>query len=160
MPLYCEESVERRLRRAFDYAFVPEAINYAGGVPVVDFHRIGDVPFEVLGQSITPFRLYHGRFETLGFRIGNVAYCTDTNRIPPESREQLRGLDVLILDALRYKPHATHFSLEEAQAVATELGAKRTIFTHMGHDLEHAAVSAALPPNMELAYDGLRVPLT
>ena len=160
LPLYCEEQVESRIRRAFDYAFVHENQNYAGGVPQVSLIRIGTEPFEVLGQQIVPFRLKHGKFRVLGFRIGNIAYCTDTNEIPPESWAQLSGLDVLILDALRPRPHSTHFSLEEAVEVARQLQPKRTYFTHMSHELEHEAVNAALPAGMSLAYDGLRVPLS
>lgn len=160
LPVYCEEQVETRIRKSFDYAFAPDAANYAGGVPVLDFRRISLAPVEILGTRITPLRLLHGRFEVLGFRVGNIAYCTDTNKIPDESRALLQGLDVLILDALRPRPHVSHFSLDEAVAVALELKPKRTVFTHMGHELEHAAVNAALPPGMELAYDGLRVPLT
>jgi phosphoribosyl 1,2-cyclic phosphate phosphodiesterase len=96
----------------------------------------------------------------LVFRIGNVAYCTDTNSIPAESMERLRGLDVLILDALRHKGHSSHFSLSEAIAIADELKPRQTYFTHMSHDLEHEATNAILPTGMALAYDGLRVPLT
>lgn len=96
----------------------------------------------------------------MGFRFGNVAYCTDTNAIPAESRPLLEGLDLLILDALRHRPHSTHFSLDQAIAAARELNPKRTLFTHMSHELEHEATNATLPPGMELAYDGLRVPLS
>ena len=81
----------------------------------------------------------------LGFRFGNVAYCTDANAIPPESMELLAGLDVLMLDALRPRGHATHFSLEEAVEVARELAPRQTYFTHMSHELEHEATNAALP---------------
>jgi phosphoribosyl 1,2-cyclic phosphate phosphodiesterase len=105
-------------------------------------------------------RLAHGRFRVLGFRFGNIAYCTDTNHIPPESLALLQGLDVLVLDSLRHKPHPTHFSLEQAVEVAEGLAAKRTLFTHLSHDLEHEATNAAMPAGMELAYDGLRLPLT
>ncbi len=107
-----------------------------------------------------PLRLFHGKFQVLGFRFGNIAYCTDTNGIPPESMALLSGLDVLILDALRPRPHVSHFSLQEAVEVAKRIGAKRTFFTHMCHDLEHEAANASLPPGMELAYDGLRLPLS
>ncbi|MBI3838858.1 MAG: MBL fold metallo-hydrolase, partial [Planctomycetia bacterium] len=107
-----------------------------------------------------PIRLEHGKFRVLGFRFGNVAYCTDTNGIPAESWPLLEGLDVLVLDALRPKPHPTHFSLDEAIEVAQRLKPKRTYFTHMSHDLEHEATNASLPSGMELAYDGLRIPLT
>jgi phosphoribosyl 1,2-cyclic phosphate phosphodiesterase len=160
MPIYCEEQVEDRIRKSFDYAFLEEARHYAGGVPQIEFVRIGLEPFEVLGLRILPMRLEHGRFRVLGFRFGNIGYCTDTNYIPPESLALLEGLDVLVLDSLRHKPHPTHFSLEQAVEVARQLRAKRTLFTHLSHDLEHEATNAALPPGMELAYDGLRLPLT
>ncbi len=160
LPTYCEEFVEARIRKSFDYAFTPEAINYGGGVPQLALKRIESDPFSVLGQEVIPLRLNHGRFRVLGFRFGNVAYCTDTNHIPAASRALLEGLDILILDALRPRPHATHFSLDQAIAVARELQPRRTIFTHMSHELEHEAVNAALPAGMELAYDGLRIPLT
>jgi phosphoribosyl 1,2-cyclic phosphate phosphodiesterase len=96
----------------------------------------------------------------LGFRFGRVAYCTDTNGIPEESWPHLEGLDVLILDALRHKPHPTHFSLGEAIEVAERVGAKRTLFTHISHDLEHEVTNAGLPQGMELAYDGLKIDLS
>lgn len=160
IPAYCEEQVEVRIRKSFDYAFLHENQNYAGGVPQISFRRIGTEAFEVLGQRVVSFRLKHGKFRVLGFRFGNIAYCTDTNEIPPESWSQLSGLDVLILDALRHTRHSTHFSLSEAIDVAKQLRAKRTLFTHMGHELEHEATNASLPPGMELAYDGLRIPLT
>jgi phosphoribosyl 1,2-cyclic phosphate phosphodiesterase len=88
-----------------------------------------------------------------------VAYCTDTDGIPPDSVPLLEGLDVLVLDCLRRRPHATHFSLDEAIETAQQLSPKRTLLTHMCHDLEHEATSAALPPGIELAYDGLKIPL-
>lgn len=161
VPLYCEASVEDRIRKSYDYAFAPPKDLHAGGVPQLTFHRIGLEPFEALGAAITPIRLDHGRhFKVLGFRIGNVAYCTDTNSIPATSMELLRGLDVLILDALRHKGHSTHFSLDEAVAIARELNPRQTYFTHMSHELEHEATNAALPPGMALAFDGQRVPLT
>lgn len=161
MPIFCEEFVEARIRKSFDYAFDPVTRAYpAGGVPNVVFHRITTTPFRVLGVPVTPIRLCHGRYQVLGYRFGNVAYCTDTNRIPDESWPLLQGLDVLILDCLRHKPHATHFSLEEAVDVARRVAARRTLFTHLSHRLEHDATNAVLPPGMELAYDGLRIPLT
>ncbi len=160
VPVYCEEQVEQRIRKSFDYAFAHENQNYGGGVPQLVFRRITTEPFEVLGQRIVPIRLKHGKFRVLGFRFGNVAYCTDTNEIPPEGWSELSGLDVLIVDALRPRPHPTHFSLSEAVEVARQLRPKRTLFTHMCHDLEHEATNASLPAGMELAYDGLRIPLS
>jgi phosphoribosyl 1,2-cyclic phosphate phosphodiesterase len=161
LPIFCEDFVEERLRKSFDYAFTPEAASYAGGVPQVAFRGIEPgVPFEALGAWIMPLRLHHGRFRVLGFRIGNVAYCTDTNHIPPESLPLLAGLDVLILDALRARPHVSHYSLQQAVEVAHSIGAKRTLFTHMGHELEHESTNAVLPAGVELAFDGLRLELT
>ncbi|HEX7376936.1 MAG TPA: MBL fold metallo-hydrolase [Pirellulales bacterium] len=161
LPLYCEDRVERRIRKSFDYAFETDLdAVHPGAVPELSLLRITTAPFDLLGARVTPIRLRHGRSDVLGFRFGKVAYCTDTNGIPDESWPLLEGLDVLILDALRPRPHATHFSLDEAIAVARRVGAKRTLFTHLSHELEHAATSAALPGGMELAYDGLQVPLS
>jgi phosphoribosyl 1,2-cyclic phosphate phosphodiesterase len=160
MPVYCEDQVQARIRKSFDYAFAEGAGKYGGGVPQIAFTRITTEPFEILGAPAIPLRLAHGKFDVLGFRFGNVAYCTDTNGIPPESWPLLEGLDVLVLDALRHKPHPTHFSLEQAVEVAQKLKPRRTLFTHMSHDLEHEATNASLPEGMELAYDGLRIRLT
>jgi phosphoribosyl 1,2-cyclic phosphate phosphodiesterase len=160
VPLYCEAVVEDRIRKSFDYAFREQEPTHAGAAPQLEFRQIGLEPFELLGARIIPLRLKHGpRFDVLGFRIGNVAYCTDTNGIPPESMAHLQGLDVLVLDALRVRPHVTHFSLDEAIEVARQLKPKRTIFTHMSHDLGHARTSAMLPADMELGFDGQRIRL-
>lgn len=160
VPLYCEDFVEERIRRAYDYAFTDIVPTHQGAVPQLTFQRIGLEPFDVLGTRVIPIRLQHGpRFVVLGFRIGNVAYCTDTNFIPPESWPLLEGLDVLILDALRLRPHATHYSLDEAVAVAERLRPRQTLFTHVAHELEYSETNARLPAGMALAYDGQRVPL-
>jgi len=160
IPLYCEPTVEHRIKLAFDYAFAQEKTTHIGAAPQLDIREISTEPFQALGQEVIPFRLHHGpRFEVLGFRFGDIAYCTDTNDIPEESRQKLQGLDVLILDALRHKPHMTHFGLAEAVRVAEEIGAKRTIFTHMSHDLEHEQTNRDLPDGMQLAYDGMRLQL-
>ncbi len=160
VPLYCEPAVETRIRKSFDYAFTGDEPTHQGAAPQLVFRPIGLSPLEILGAPITPVRLLHGpKFEVLGFRIGNVAYCTDCNAIPPESMSLLQGLDVLVLDALRIRPHVTHFSLDEAIEVARRLQPRRTIFTHLSHDLGHAATNKLLPAGMELGYDGQRVPL-
>lgn len=116
-----------------------------------------DGPFEIAGATWRPVRLFHGELPVLGFRVGHIAYCTDVNRIPDESFELLGDLDVLVLDGLQWTRHTTHFSLDEAVAVARRVGAKRTFFTHIAHGLGHAATNAQLPPGMALAHDGLRV---
>ena len=158
VPLYCEQVVEDRIRKAFDYAFTGVKQTHRGAVPNLVFRPISTEPFEVLGARITPIRLKHGpRFDVLGFRIRDVAYCTDTNEIPPESWPLLEGLDVLILDALRARPHPTHFNMDEAVAVARQLRPRRTLFTHVSHDLDYDETNSRLPAGMELAYDGQRV---
>jgi phosphoribosyl 1,2-cyclic phosphate phosphodiesterase len=159
VPLYCDEEVEARIRHSFDYAFTGLEPTHPGAAPQLSFCRIGDGPFQVLGAEVIPIPLLHGRFRVLGFRVGNVAYCTDTNGIPDASWPLLEGLNTLILDALRNRPHPTHFSLEEAIAAAQRIGARQTYFTHIAHELDHAATEAALPAGMKLAFDGLNVPL-
>jgi phosphoribosyl 1,2-cyclic phosphate phosphodiesterase len=161
VPLYCEPRVEQRIRKSFDYAFQsPEGL-HRGAIPQLTFHAIGLEPFDVLGAHVIPLRLEHGPgTPVLGFRFGNVAYCTDTCGIPAESMKLLAGLDVLILDCLRRQPHVTHFGLNQSLEIVDKLRPKRTLFTHMSHDLEHAATNASLPAGVELAYDGLEVPLT
>lgn len=160
LPIYCEQEVEASIRRSFGYAFDPATRHFpAGGLPKLAFRRITTEPFEVLGARVVPIRLAHGACRVLGFRIGNLAYCTDAKEIPPESMALLAGLDVLVLDCLRREPHVTHLSLDEAIEVAGQLAPRRTLLTHLCHRLEHEATSEALPPGIELAYDGLKIPL-
>lgn len=160
LPIYGDRLVEERIRRIFDYAFDPATRAYpAGGVPRLALRPVRGEPLELLGARVIPVALRHGRFPVWGYRFADVAYCTDANEIPPESLPLLEGLEVLILDCLRRRPHATHFSLGEAIETARRLAPKRTLFTHMAHDLEHDATNAALPPGMELAYDGMTIPL-
>jgi phosphoribosyl 1,2-cyclic phosphate phosphodiesterase len=113
--------------------------------------------FEIAGTTWRPVPLYHGDMPILGFRIGRLAYCTDVSRIPDESLELLRDLDVLVLDALQHRPHATHFSLSEAVEAARRIGARQTLFTHIAHALPHEKTNRELPDGMRLAYDGERV---
>ncbi len=160
VPLYCEPPVRRRIERTFDYAFSTAAPTHAGAAPQITLREISTEPFELLGQRIVPIRLLHGpRFQVLGFRFGDIAYCTDTNAIPPESWPLLEGLDTLILDALRPRPHVSHFSLDEAGDGARRLRPRQTLFTHISHELDHAATNASLPAGMALAYDGQRLRL-
>ncbi|WP_250846912.1 MBL fold metallo-hydrolase [Aquisphaera insulae] len=160
VPVFCEQETEDCIRRVFSYAFRDESRDWpAGFVPKIEFVRVrpGE-PFHALGQEILPIRLDHGRFSVLGFRVGNLAYCTDVNRIPESSWGLLEGLDTLVLDALRFEPHPTHFSVEEALAAVRRLRPRRTWFTHISHGLDHEATDALLPEGVRLAHDGLRIP--
>ncbi len=160
VPLYVERDVEQVIRQAFSYAFSDRPVTHAGAVPQLEFHTIDEAPFEVLGAQVTPIRLQHGPyFQVLGFRIHDLAYCTDTNGISASSLRLLEGLDTLVIDALRTRAHPTHFNLDQAIAVAERLRPRRTVFTHMSHDLDHETVNARLPHSMELGYDGMCIPL-
>jgi len=116
--------------------------------------RLIEGEFEIAGVRWTPVPLLHGDMPVLGFRIGNLAYCTDVSYIPETSFALLEGLDVLVLDALQYKKHVTHFSVEQAIEAARRIGARQTLFTHIAHSLPHELTNRALPHDMRLAYDG------
>ena len=152
LPVYADADTGAELRRIFAYAFTPPG-GPGGGVPELALTPI-DGPFVVEGMTIVPVPILHGHWPILGFRIGTFAYLTDCSAIPEPSYALLEGLEVLVLDALRHRPHPTHFTVAEAVAAATRVGARQTYFTHICHDLPHAATCAALPPGMALAYDG------
>jgi phosphoribosyl 1,2-cyclic phosphate phosphodiesterase len=150
---YADSRTADDLQRMFRYVFGPRE-QEGGGVPQVTLQTI-DGPFEIDGVVITPVRLLHGIRPILGFRIGRFAYLTDCSTIPDESWPLLEGLDVLVLDALRHRPHPTHFSVSEALQVVDRVKPRQTYFTHICHDLPHEATNASLPAGVELAYDGL-----
>lgn len=156
VPLYCTGEVEGKIRAAYSYVFAPSADNLpAGMIPKLRFQRITADPFRVLEEQIVPIPMVHGHFDVFGFRIGDVAYCTDVNEIPRTSWPRLEGLQVLILDALRPKPHPAHFGLVQALDVISQFRPKRAYLTHLSHDMDPAVISPRLPANVELAYDGL-----
>jgi phosphoribosyl 1,2-cyclic phosphate phosphodiesterase len=137
----------------FSYVFQPPT-QLGGGLPQLSLFEIAG-PFVLGGAEVVPVPLMHGSLPVLGFRIGAFAYLTDCNRIPDESWPLLTGVRIVILDALRHRPHSTHFSVSESIAIAAKLGVERAYFTHICHDLPHAATNASLPQGIELAYDGL-----
>jgi phosphoribosyl 1,2-cyclic phosphate phosphodiesterase len=157
VPLYCSAEVEAKIRTTFSYAFGPAAEqSTAGFVPKLTFRRITNEPFTVLGERVTPIPLNHAHFDVFGFRIGDVAYCTDVSEIPRESWPKLEGLRVLVLDALRPRPHPGHFGLDQALDVIERLRPQQAYLTHTSHELEYEATNAMLPANVRMAYDGLR----
>ena len=157
--IYCEGNVEAQIRTTFPYAFeTPSHELHHGAIPLLKFHRIGLEPFEVLGETIQPIRLIHGRLPVLGFRIGNVAFWTDVSFIPDESWELLQGLDVLVIDALRDEPHATHFGIPQALAVVDRVKPRQTYLTHVSHYLDYDSTNARLPAGVALSHDSLRIP--
>ena len=158
VPLFCTGEVEGKIRTAFAYAFAADADAMAAGyLPKLRFERITTEPFRVLGEQITPIPLVHAHFDVLGFRIGNAAYCTDVSGIPDRSWPLLEGLNVLVLDALRPgKPHPSHFCIEQALDVIERVKPRQAYLTHMSHSIDYDVISPTLPPNVALAYDGLK----
>jgi phosphoribosyl 1,2-cyclic phosphate phosphodiesterase len=156
LPLYASAETMEMLQRTFAYAFAPperltkDALYRPDLAPVMI-----DGTFDLFGRAWTPVKLEHGRFNVLGFRIGSFAYCTDCSAIPEESRGLLRDLDVLIIDALRPRPHPTHFSFEQALQMIEVIKPRRAYFTHLSHDMLHVDIEKMLPPHVRVGYDGL-----
>lgn len=155
LPMYGDAATLADIRRMFSYVFAPGAAR-GGGVPDLRLNTIVG-PFCLGRTEIRPLTVLHGGRPVLAFRIGGFAYLTDCNEIPEAAMAQLEGLEVLVLDALRRKRHPTHFSIDQAVAVAQRIGARQTLFTHCCHDLGHAETCASLPDGIALAYDGLRL---
>jgi phosphoribosyl 1,2-cyclic phosphate phosphodiesterase len=153
IPCYADAVTWETLRRVFSYMFdrVPRL---GGGVPELETHEIAG-PFTCRGIRVVPVPLWHGLMPVLGFRFGNVAYLTDCNRLDDNAWELVEGVDTLIIDALRDRPHTTHFTVQQALEVIARIKPRRAFTIHMTHDLGHAATMARLPAGVELAYDGL-----
>ncbi len=142
------------IKRSFAYIF--DSFPAAGGVPRLNFREM-DGTTDAGGVRIEPVRIRHHDWEILGYRIGSFAYLTDCSSIPPESYEKLRGLDLLILGALRYEPHRAHFSVEQAVDEIGKIRPRRALLTHMGHELDYEKLLGELPDRVEPAYDGMEI---
>ena len=154
IPIYADAQCMKEIQRTFKYIF--DGDYPYGGIARLD-PRLIDGPFEVEGLKITPVPVVHGNLPILGFRINGVAYLTDVSEIPESSYPLLQGLEVLILDALRIRPHPTHLTVEQALGVMERLRVPRGYCTHIAHDLGHEETNAQLPPHVRLAYDGLQL---
>jgi phosphoribosyl 1,2-cyclic phosphate phosphodiesterase len=154
IPIYADAHSMENIQRTFKYIF--DGDYPYGGVARLDLHLI-DGPFEVEGLKVIPVPVWHGNLPILGFRINGLAYLTDVSEIPESSYPLLQGLDVLILDALRLRPHPTHLTVQQALGVMERLKVRRGYFTHIAHDLGHEETNAQLPPHVRLAYDGLQL---
>ncbi len=160
VPMYCTEVVERQIRAAYSYAFSDREDTHPGATPKLEPVRIDESPQSILGVRVLPIPMKHGpHFDVFGYRIGDFAYCTDTNSIPAASIERLRGVRTFVVGALRDEPHPTHFNIDQAIEVARKVGAERTLLTHTGHQLEYSVTNSRLPDGIEMAFDGLQVPI-
>lgn len=151
LPIWADQRSMEKLRTIFSYIF--NGTYKYGGVGKLDPHVI-DGPFELWGLRMIPVPVLHGDLPVLGFRFGQAAYVTDFSTIPETSLPQLEGLEVLILDALRHKPHPTHSNIEQSLALVERLKPRQALFTHIAHELGHEETNALLPPHVRLAYDG------
>lgn len=158
MDIYGNPDTLDTIKREFPYVFYNKTYP---GIPQLELHELTDgTPFEINGLPIIPIRVMHYKLEVLGFRIGDFTYITDANYISPDELDKCRGSEIMVLNALRHEPHISHFTLEEAVAVAGQIGATTTYFTHASHQLGlHEEVEKGLPAGMHLAYDGLRLTL-
>ncbi|MBS1716579.1 MAG: MBL fold metallo-hydrolase [Armatimonadetes bacterium] len=154
MPVYTTPQYQEDIRRVFNYAFreFPPGVD----VPRFDLFTVEE-NLSVGGLEFRIFQVWHGKTPVLGLRVNNFAYITDVSEIPEDVYPLLEGLDTLILDAVRLRPHPNHFHYERALQEAEKIGAKMTYFTHLSHDYDHDVTEANMPPNVRLCYDGQRI---
>ena len=158
-PLYGSAETVQSLRTSHRYIF-DDAMTVMSGTtkPRLALHEVvAGRSSQVAGVEVLPLSFPHGHANVFGFRIGDVAYVTDVKEVPAEARARLRGLKLLVLNALRWKPHPTHLSIDDAIAVVKDLAPARTLFTHLTHDTGHAELAAQLPTGIEPGYDGMTV---
>jgi phosphoribosyl 1,2-cyclic phosphate phosphodiesterase len=156
IPIYGNGHTIDNIAARFGYALRESFDNW--DMPALRAHVVED-RFEICGEKVTPIPLKHGRSDILGWRIRNFAYLTDVSEIPSGSMDLLKGLDVLLLDCLRYEPHHTHINVEQSIAIAGHIGARDTYFIHMTHDIEYATLEEQLSAGLHVGYDGLKVQL-
>lgn len=155
-PLYGDAETLGVIERVFEYTFRKEnRYPTSARVELKELATEVGTTVDICGVNFERIRVTHGRHSIAGYRFGSAAYLTDMSDIPEESRERLRDLDILVLDALRHDPHPSHAHLSRAIEIAQQIGARRAYFTHISHDLEHEATNATLPAGMQLAHDGL-----
>ena len=157
IPIYGAAETLAVIERTFHYVFDAEPSESSRPKIVTRVFDNDAIP--IAGLCFQPVRLAHGRGTVYGFRFGDCAYLTDHSEIPAEAEQQLQGLDVLFLDALRYKPHPTHSTIDQSLETVARLNPKRAFFTHISHDLLHATVDERLPAHVRLAFDGLLIPI-
>jgi phosphoribosyl 1,2-cyclic phosphate phosphodiesterase len=154
-PVYGNKSTIMGIASMFPYIF-DDTAQLGGGKPQIQLHEI-TAPFKTAGIEVTPIPVFHGEMAVLGYRIGDFAYVTDCNYIPPESLNLLKNLKLLILGVLRFRSHPTHLNLEQGLEIINTLKPRHSLLTHLAHDFKHQEVNGILPEHVELAYDGQRI---
>jgi phosphoribosyl 1,2-cyclic phosphate phosphodiesterase len=156
LPVHATEPMVRYLQESYRYIFDSTRALYAGtSKPRLELQAlVPGRPAEVAGQTVLPLAFEHGHGMVLGFRIGPLAYLTDVKAVPEPERAQLRGVRLLVLNALWWRPHPTHLSIPEAIETARAIGAPRTVLTHLTHETGHAELAARLPEGIEPGFDG------
>lgn len=155
IPIFSNSKTLQTIQKVFSYAF-DNGPHASGFKPQFSLNTISD-NLNIGDLSITPVEAMHGSEQVLGYRIGKLAYLTDVSKIPSDSMEKLKNLDVLVLGALRYTPHVKHFSVEQALSVVKQLKPQKTFFVHMCHDIEHETGNCRLPQGVKFAFDGLTI---
>lgn len=157
IPLYCDGPTRHEIEERFSYIF--RETQKGGGKPRIKINVLEHFKeFRAGGFDVTAVPLRHGELTITGYILDeNFAYLTDCSEIPDQTYDRLKGIDTLVLDALRITPHPTHFSLSQAIEAAQRIGAKKTFFTHIAHAIEHITVEKTLPPGVKIAYDGLEL---
>ena len=153
--VYATERVEQALRNEFHYAFAEKKYP---GVPEIKFSRIDTEAFSINGLEFIPLPVLHHKLPVLGFRINDLVFITDANKIPNDTWDKIQKPKILVLNALRQTEHISHFTLNEAVTIATDIGAEKTYLTHISHQMGcHKQINELLPEGIQLAYDGLQV---
>ncbi|MFW6309998.1 MAG: MBL fold metallo-hydrolase [Prolixibacteraceae bacterium] len=157
MDIYAEERVQEAIKRIFHYVFADQKYP---GIPKMKLHSVNDQPIEIDGTQFIPIRCYHHKLPVYGFRVGDLTYITDTNFVPPEEMQKVKGSRILIINALRREKHISHFNLEEALGMIDEIQPEKAYLTHLSHGFgKHDDIEKELPENVFLAYDGLKIEL-
>jgi phosphoribosyl 1,2-cyclic phosphate phosphodiesterase len=157
IPIFAAPETMAAIQRCFQYIF--DGGRKESNIPKLEARVMDGAPFDLFGMEFQPVPVLHGSQMIYGFRFGAAAYLTDHSDIPESSLAMLGGLDVLFLDALRYKPHPTHSTVERSTRTVGRLRPRRAYFTHICHDLAHERAESMLPPHIRLAYDGLEIPV-
>jgi len=155
MEIYANSLTEEAIKREFAYAFSDK--KYLG-IPELNLNTISDESFFIGDIPVMPVLVWHMKMPVLGFRFGKFTYITDANKIDADEMQKIKGSEAMVLNALRHKPHISHYTLDEAVAMVRELGVPRAYFTHISHQLgRHTAINAGLPAGIELAWDGQEI---